>query len=136
MRSAPFRRESMMNYSAAKSISLLRSSFLVTGRHGVLQTGRAVVEHRPFVAPDAPVGQGLLVGGKGRRPLGTEEQALDAGNLIAGRQDISVRHLDGKAAAVPHRLEDQEIADGHGHANAGGNGPGSCQSSAWTSPAS
>ena len=92
---------------------------LARGRQRIFETGGAVEQHRALVAPDAAVGETLLVGGVGRGALRAHQEAFLARRLVERRGDRLVGDRDGEAAALAHRAQDQEIADRLRHADAG-----------------
>mmetsp|Transcript_10049 Transcript_10049/g.40585 ORF Transcript_10049/g.40585 Transcript_10049/m.40585 type:complete len:500 (+) Transcript_10049:1467-2966(+) len=91
---------------------------VVVGRgHGIFQAGGAVEQQHAVRLLDLSVRESLLERGVGRGALGAQQESLLLGKLRLSLVDGVVGDRDGPPAGLAHRAEDEEIADGGGHAD-------------------
>ena len=86
--------------------------------HRVFQPGGAVEQHHAFVLVDQIVAHRLVIGRQRRPALGAEQQAILLRAILDGLEDRRVAHRQCGTARFTNRAQDQEVADGFGHADA------------------
>ena len=93
-------------------------------RHCAFQSRPAIEQHALGISLQQAVTHCFFHSGQGCRTLGAEQQSVLACAACAGGFDRDFRHSQRGAAAFPHGVQDQEITDRLGDADAHGGGLG------------